>query len=158
MGNQVKIDDIDAKILQALIKDARADLKEIAEICGISCVAISNRIKRLKKTGVITGAVLFPNLEKFCGAIMATIGINVESGKEEEIQEMLREQLFLIEPSVSVGCYDLFALVTAININELQKTVQLIKKHDAIKRITVNIFVPPPYANFKNIELNPAGP
>jgi len=155
LGDQIKIDDIDAKILQALIKDARAELKDIAKDCGVSCVAISNRIKRLKKTGVITGAVMFPNLSKLGGAIMATIGINVESGKEEKIQRIIREQLYLIEPSVSLGCYDLFALVTARNINELQKTVQVIKKHSVVKRITINIWVPPPHTNFENIDLQP---
>jgi len=56
---------------------------------------------------------------------------------------------------VSIGCYDLFALVTARNINELQKTVQMIKKHDVVKRITVNIWVPPPHNNFENIDLQP---
>lgn len=157
MGEKVKIDDVDIEILQALIKDARADLKDIAKICDISVVAISNRIKRLKKNGVITGAVLFPNLKNLGGVIMATIGINVESGKEEEIQKIIQEKLYLIEPSVSVGCYDLFALVTARNINELQKSVQLIKKHNVVKRITVNIWVPPPHPNFLNIQLKPAG-
>lgn len=157
MGEKVKIDDVDIEILQALIKDARADLKDIAKICNISVVAISNRIKRLKKNGVITGAVLFPNLKNLGGVIMATIGINVESGKEEEIQKIIQEKLYLIEPSVSVGCYDLFALVTARNINELQKSVQLIKKHNVVKRITVNIWVPPPHPNFLNIQLKPAG-
>jgi DNA-binding Lrp family transcriptional regulator len=155
MSGRVKIDNIDVKILQALIKDARSELKDIAKDCGVSCVAISNRIKRLKKTGVITGAVMFPNLSKLGGAIIATIGINVESGEEEEIQEIIQEQLYLIEPSVSIGCYDLFALVTARNINELQKTVQMIKKHDVVKRITVNIWVPPPHNNFENIDLQP---
>jgi len=157
MGAKVKIDDIDVKILQALIRDARTELKHIAKICGISCVAISNRINRLKKSGVITGAVLLPNLSNLGGIIMATIGINVESGKEEKIQEVIREQLFLIEPSVSVGCYDLFALVTARNINELQKTMQILKKHDSVKRITVNIWVTPPHPIFENIELKPEG-
>lgn len=157
MDDKVKIDDIDVKILQALIKDARAELKDISKICGISCVAISNRINRLKKSGVITGAVLFPNLSNLGGVIMATIGINVESGKEEKIQEVIREQLFLIEPSVSVGCYDLFALVTARNINELQKTMQILKKQDAVKRITVNIWVSPPHPIFENIDLKPEG-
>jgi len=155
MSKRVKIDHIDEKILHMLIKNARAELKDIAKECGVSCVAISNRIKRLKKNGVISGAVFFPNLSELGGAIMATIGINTESGKEEQIQKIIQEELYIIEPAVSIGTYDLFALVTVKDLNELQKTVKIIKNHSAVKRITVNIWVPLPYNNFSNIDLQP---
>lgn len=156
MSTRREIDEIDVKILHALIKDARAKLKDIAKECGVSSVAVLNRIKRLKASGVITGATLFPNLTKHSGVIMATLGINLESGKEEEILKLIREQTYSIEPAVSIGKYDLFVFVTAENISELQKATQAIRKHSEVKRITVNIWVPPPCMNFENIELQPS--
>lgn len=152
----MEIDEIDAKILHALIRDARARLKDIAKDCGVSSAAILNRIKRLKANGVITGATLFPNLAKLGGVIMATLGINLETGKEEEILKLIQEQTYAIEPSVGIGKYDLVALVTAKDINELEKATQAIKKHTVVKKIAVNIWVPPPCMNFENIELQPS--
>ncbi len=156
MSAKVEIDDIDVKILGALIKDARVRQKDVAKDCGVSSVAILNRIKRLKASGVITGATLFPNLSKLGGVIMATLGINLETGKEEETLKLIQEETYAIEPSVSAGKYDLVALVTAKDINELEKATQEIKKHTVVKKITANIWVPPPYMNFENIELQPS--
>jgi Lrp/AsnC family transcriptional regulator, regulator for asnA, asnC and gidA len=155
MNTQIDLDEIDAKILYALIADARAKLKDISKDCGISSVAILNRIKRLKASGVITGATLFPNMTSIGGALMASIGITLEKGREEEILKLLQEQAYLIEPAISVGKYDLFALVSARNINDLQKVTEAIKKHRVVKSITVNIWVPPPTQTFENIELRP---
>ncbi len=153
MRSHVEIDEIDDKILHALIVDARAKLKDIARGCGISSVAVLNRIKRLKANGVLKGAALFPNITKLGGAIFATLGMNIESGGEEEILRIIQEQTYLIEPSRSVGKYDLFALVYAENVKDLQRVTDVIKKHSIVKRITVNIWVPPARLNFNNIEL-----
>lgn len=62
METIIDIDEIDSKILHILIQDARTSLKDIAKECGISSVSVLNRIKRLKKLGVITGATLIPSV------------------------------------------------------------------------------------------------
>ena len=156
MNAKVRLDEIDVQILRALIADARAKLKDIAKDCGVSSAAILNRIRRLKASGVITGATLFPDIEKLGGGIMATLGINLEAGKEEEILKLIQEQIYVIDPAVVVGKFDLFALVTAENLNELEKVTEAVRKHTVVTKLTINIWVPPPCSNFKNIELQPS--
>jgi Lrp/AsnC family transcriptional regulator for asnA, asnC and gidA len=104
---QAEIDEIDVKILHALIRDARARLKDIAKDCGVSSVAILNRIKRLKASGVITGATMFPNLAKFGGVIMATLGINLETGKEEVSKMMAKKYLSPKNLAITTNNYGL---------------------------------------------------
>lgn len=50
-----EIDDIDIKIIQALIRNARADFKDIAEIVGVSDRTVARRIERLEKNRIIRG-------------------------------------------------------------------------------------------------------
>jgi len=51
-----RIDEIDRKILKILQSDGRASMKDIADKIGkLSKVAVSYRVKRLRKTGVIQG-------------------------------------------------------------------------------------------------------
>ncbi|TLM99416.1 Lrp/AsnC family transcriptional regulator [bacterium] len=51
-----RIDEIDRKILRILQSDGRASMKDIADKIGkLSKVAVSYRVKRLRKTGVIQG-------------------------------------------------------------------------------------------------------
>lgn len=53
--SEYKIDEMDRKILSALIKDARTPFLEIARECGVSGAAIHQRVKKLEKAGVIAG-------------------------------------------------------------------------------------------------------
>lgn len=50
-----RIDDIDAQILELLQKDGRIKRSEIAEEVGLSLPAVSDRMRKLEKRGVITG-------------------------------------------------------------------------------------------------------
>jgi DNA-binding Lrp family transcriptional regulator len=51
-----RLDEIDRKILRILQRDGRASMKDIADDIGkLSKVAISYRVKRLRKIGVIQG-------------------------------------------------------------------------------------------------------
>jgi len=52
---KLEIDDIDRKIIQALMKNARADFKEIASAVGVSDRTVARRIERLEQYGVIRG-------------------------------------------------------------------------------------------------------
>ena len=90
MENTVEIDQIDDKILHILIEDARTSMKKIGKQCGISSVSVLNRINRLKKLGVITGATIFPSLSKLGFNIVATIGIETDTDSDE-ILEMLKK-------------------------------------------------------------------
>lgn len=152
----VDIDEIDAKILQLLIVDARTSLKDLAKKCGISSVSVLNRVKRLKKLGVITGATLFAPIEKFGLEIAASIGI--ELGPEANIDELLkffREQTDLMEPSISVGKFDLTAFVCAEKIASLNEEVETIRKQPGVRKVIVNVWAGRPNANIEGLDLTP---
>ena len=51
----MKIDDADRKIIEALIRDARMSLKDLAAHVGLSSPGVSERIRRLQERGVIRG-------------------------------------------------------------------------------------------------------
>ena len=151
----ISIDGTDDKILHILIKDARTSLKEMAKECGISSVAVLNRIKRLKKLGVITGATLFVPIGIMGFQVVATIGMETDANTEE-IVKFLCEHTHLIEPSISIGEYDLCAVVYAENISSLNECVEMAKRRLGIRKVIVNVWSGFPYLNFENIQLNPS--
>lgn len=153
MENTVKIDEIDDKILHILIQDARISLKKIAKQCGVSSVSVLNRINRLKKLGVITGATIFPSLNKLGFNIVATIGIETDADSDE-ILKMLNRFTTLIEPATSVGEYDLCALVYAESLSSLNEKLEVIRRRFNIRKVTVNVWSGLPHNNFENVQLN----
>jgi DNA-binding Lrp family transcriptional regulator len=154
MQKNVNIDEIDAKILRMLIKDARASLSDIAKECEKSSVAVLNRIRRLKKLGVITGATIFPALNVLGFQIVATIGVEANSNTEE-ITEFFKNNTCLIEPAASIGEYDFCALVYAENITCLYEKIEMLRMRFGIRKIIVNVWSNIPHVNYGNIVLNP---
>jgi len=51
----MSLDDIDARIITALIKDARASYAVIGTEIGLSAPAVKRRVDRLRASGAITG-------------------------------------------------------------------------------------------------------
>lgn len=51
----MSLDDIDARIITALIKDARASYAVIGSEVGLSAPAVKRRVDRLRASGAITG-------------------------------------------------------------------------------------------------------
>jgi DNA-binding Lrp family transcriptional regulator len=150
----IDIDEIDSKILRMLISDARSSLSDIAKECGISSVSVLNRIKRLKKLGVIIGATVFPSLNLLGYQITATIGVESNSNTEE-IREFLKNNTCLIEPSMSIGEYDFCALVYAESIQSLNEKIEVVRRRFGVRKIIVNVWSNFPHSIFQNIDLNP---
>jgi DNA-binding Lrp family transcriptional regulator len=154
MSQTVEIDEVDIKILRELIKDARTKLKDIANDCGLSSNAIFKRVKRLKETGVITGTILYTNLELFGLKYPATIGINLKHDNKLKVIKLIRKHANLIAVNPSFGKYDLCAFVMAKSISQLELLKQIVRKQPEVRRIAVN-FWSKAYFNLGNIGLQP---
>src|SRR5512136_2763 len=140
MAPSLEIDEKDVKILRILIKDARARLKDIAKECGISSVSALNRIKRLKKLKVITGSMLFPDVAKLGLPFVTSIGVTIDGNRKDEVIKIISEQTNLVEPSASIGKYDLSALVFTENIGDLNRAAHMVKKNFGAREVALNIW------------------
>ena len=154
MSSTVKIDTIDDKILHILIEDARTSLKDIAKICNLSSASVLNRIKRLKKRGIITGVTLFPSIKEIGFQIVATIGIETYANTDG-ILKFLTQHTYLIEPSKSLGEYDLSAVIYAEDFTSINDIVEKIRIKYGVKKVMVNVWSGYPNFNFQNIDLQP---
>lgn len=96
-NNTLQIDGIDKKILRFLMEDARKPILEIARNIGISGAAIHQRLRKLEKSGLLSGSKFVVNPKVLGYTTMAYIGIfldkamsNPKAVKElEKIPEVL---------------------------------------------------------------------
>ena len=75
-----KIDNIDTKILDIVMHNARTPSKVVAVECGVSRAAIHQRIQRMIDLGVITGSGYHVNPKMLGFATCTYIGVNLERG------------------------------------------------------------------------------
>jgi Lrp/AsnC family transcriptional regulator for asnA, asnC and gidA len=141
MTEQVKIDEIDAEILTALIKDARTSFAEIARDCGISTNAIVKRFYRLKDAGVIAGTSLMVDIEEFGYKFLLSIGINVDHTEEAQLLESLNRVQNVFDFQQQLGKFDVHAVGIAKSLEHINHIRDAIKKQKGVKgvKVTANI-------------------
>ncbi|WP_222981930.1 Lrp/AsnC ligand binding domain-containing protein [Flagellimonas meishanensis] len=84
-NNSVKIDGIDKKILRFLMEDARRPILEIARNIGISGAAIHQRLRKLEKSGLLSGSKFIINPRVLGYTTMAYIGIFLDKAMSNPI-------------------------------------------------------------------------
>jgi Lrp/AsnC family transcriptional regulator, regulator for asnA, asnC and gidA len=77
-NQHIEIDGIDKKILSALMEDARTPVLEIARGIGISGAAIHQRLRKLEKSGLISGSKFVINPKILGYTTMAFIGVYLD--------------------------------------------------------------------------------
>jgi DNA-binding Lrp family transcriptional regulator len=81
----LKPDEIDARILKALMVDGRASFREIAKRTGLTTPTVSARIDRMTKAGMIKKFVPILSPESFSRRIFAVISLKVNSSSVETL-------------------------------------------------------------------------
>ena len=92
-----KIDNLDKKILEIIMRNARIPSKDVALECGVSRAAIHQRIQRMIDMEVITGSGYHVNPKVLGYATCTYIGVKLERGSMyrnvvpelEKIQEVV---------------------------------------------------------------------
>jgi Lrp/AsnC family transcriptional regulator for asnA, asnC and gidA len=92
INQNIHIDGIDKKILRALMHDARTPILEIARNVGISGAAIHQRLRKLEKSGLISGSKFVINPKVLGYTTMAFIGIYLDKAisNPEAVRQLKR--------------------------------------------------------------------
>jgi Lrp/AsnC family leucine-responsive transcriptional regulator len=91
------LDETDARILSALIDNARISLADLARKIGLSSPSISERIKRLEEAGVIGGYTVKINPEALGLPLSAWLRIRPIPGQLQKVVEILRDLSEIVE-------------------------------------------------------------
>ncbi len=78
VDQNIQIDGIDKKILRALMSDARTPILEIARGVGVSGAAIHQRLRKLEKSGLLSGSKFVINPRVLGYTTMAFVGIYLD--------------------------------------------------------------------------------
>jgi len=126
-----KIDNLDKRILNIIMRNARIPSKDVAVQCGVSRAAIHQRIQRLIDMKVITGSGYTINPRKLGFNTCTYIGVSLEKGS------MYREAVRQLEliPEV-VECHFTtgpYSLLLKLYARDNQHLMQLL--NDKIQHI-----------------------
>jgi Lrp/AsnC family transcriptional regulator for asnA, asnC and gidA len=116
----VFIDGIDKKILRALMEDARTPILQIAREVGISGAAIHQRLRKLEKSGLLSGSKFIVDPKILGYTTMAFVGVYLEkAASNPEAVKQLRKIPEVIECHYTTGNWSIFIKILSKNNEHL---------------------------------------
>lgn len=133
----MQIDEIDAKILTTLLKDARTSFAEIARSCGVSTNSILKRFSKLKKVGIINGTALRVNIKEFKNKIAFSIDVNVEAQEISNIVKWFTKLPNTISVYQLIGKYDIHTSMLTDSFYDINKIRDQIKIQKGVTKVAI---------------------
>ena len=131
----VSLDDIDARIITSLMRDARASYAVIGNEIGLSAPAVKRRVDRLRASGAITGfsARVDPAalgwtteayVELFCG----------RRTSPDEIAAAVRRYPEVVDACTVTGEADALVHIRAANVKHFEQVMERISAEPFVQR------------------------
>ena len=122
------MDDIDRKILKLLQANARMSLKTVAENTFLSSPAVSARIERLEKEGIITGYHAMVDPMKLGYHILAFINLDVVPEDKPKFYAYANDVPNVLECNCVTGEYSMLMKVAFQSTMELDMFIGQLQK------------------------------
>lgn len=85
------LDDLDRRILEALLRDSRISLKELAQSVGLSSPSVTERMRKLEERGVIRAFTVDIDPQALGYALQAIVRIRPLPGKLHIVQKLIED-------------------------------------------------------------------
>jgi DNA-binding Lrp family transcriptional regulator len=103
-------ENLDAKLINALLGDGRASLRSLAEDLDVSVTTVSNHLHDLEEEGIIEGYTPRVNYDGLGYDVTAVIQLKVEGSALPEISDRLEEEKQMVSVYEVTGDYDVIAV------------------------------------------------
>ena len=113
------VDATDQHILEALSRNARMPLKELAEAAGLSSPSAAERLRRLEERGVVTGFSVGIDPASLGYPLQAIVRVRPLPGQLHIVQKLIQETPEIIECDKVTGDDCFFARLVVRSMGEL---------------------------------------
>ncbi|WP_436345102.1 HTH-type transcriptional regulator Lrp [Natronorubrum sp. FCH18a] len=103
-------ENLDAKLVNALLGDGRASLRSLAEELDVSVTTVSNHLSDLEDEGVIEGYTPRVDYDAVGYDVTAVIQLQVEGNALPDVTDTLRDHRQMISVYEVTGDYDVIAI------------------------------------------------
>jgi len=113
------LDAIDQRILNALSRNSRMPLKELAEIAGLSSPSAAERVRRLEDRGIISGFTISLGLAALGYPLQAIVRVRPLPGQLHIVERLIQETPEFIECDKVTGDDCFIARLVVRSMGEL---------------------------------------
>lgn len=136
-----KIDEIDEKIIDELIENAKIPLRELSQKVGISFVTVMNRIKKLEKEGVIKGYSAKIDYEKLGYNVHTLVEIRISKGKLFELEKKIAKHPNVYSVYDTTGEFDATVVGSFKSTRAMDEFIKKIQTFDFVERTNTKLIL-----------------
>lgn len=117
-------ENLDAKLVNALLADGRASLRSLAEELDVSVTTVSNHLSDLEEEGVIEGYAPRIDYDAVGYDVTAILQLKVEGDALPEITDRLRAEKRMVSVYEVTGAFDVIAIGKFTDTDEMNDQIK----------------------------------
>ncbi|MFB6177422.1 MAG: HTH-type transcriptional regulator Lrp [Halobaculum sp.] len=117
-------ENLDAKLINALLGDGRASLRSLGEDLDVSVTTVSNHLQDLENQGVIQGYTPRVNYDELGYDVTAVIQLKVEGDALPEITDRLKDVTGVVSVYEVTGDYDVIGIGKFRDTDEMNDRIK----------------------------------
>ncbi|WP_254536589.1 HTH-type transcriptional regulator Lrp [Halomarina litorea] len=132
-------ENLDEKLVNALLQDGRASLRSLAEELDVSVTTVSNHLKDLESKGVIRGYTPIVDYDALGYDVTAVIQLKVEGNAIQEVADALREAKQMISVYEVTGDHDIIAIGKFRDTDGMNEQIKQLLRDTNIKESNTSV-------------------
>ncbi len=136
-------EDLDRRLVNALLGDGRASLRNLAEQLEVSVTTVSNHLSELEEAGTIEGYTPVVDYATLGYDVTAIIQLNVEGKALVEVTERLADQPQMISVYEVTGDHDIVAIGKFEDTDDMNATIKELLTTPEIKESNTSVVLNP---------------
>lgn len=137
-------ENLDRKLVNALLGDGRASLRSLAEELGVSVTTVSNHLSDLEEEGIIKGYTPTIDYDKLGYDVTAILQLKVEGSALREVTETLRGHRQMVSVYEVTGDHDIIAVGKFTDTDDMNEEIKSLLNDPEIKESNTSVVLNAP--------------
>ena len=136
-------ENLDEKLVNALLGDGRASLRSLAQDLDVSVTTVSNHLYDLEDEGIIRGYTPKVDYDALGYDVTAILQLKVEGSALVEVTNSLAEHRQMVSVYETTGDYDIIAIGKFRDTDDMNDTIKELLTEPAIKESNTSVVLNP---------------
>lgn len=135
------MDELDSKLIQALKRDGRASISELAQDLGVTRATIRARLDRLRSSGEIAGFTVLTRADVAAHPVRGLMMLGIEGRGTERVLRALMGLPEVQAVHSTNGTWDLIVEIGTTTLDMLDAILFRIRRMDGVTRSETNLLL-----------------
>ena len=140
-------EDLDRKLVNALLEDGRASLRSLGEDLDVSVTTVSNHLSDLEEKGVIEGYTPRVNYENIGYDVTAVMQLKTEGSALPEITESLKNHGQIVSVYEVTGDHDIIAIGKFEDTDDMNEQIKSVLADSNVNQSNTSVVLNPAVEN-----------